>query len=318
MAVFLLNGIDTCFGAQVAQALRNQAGIDLIGLGRSAPIASVGQATVLTGKFSGSQLAQVLQEKQVETVIHLAMAGEEQPNTDNEATLQQNVLESMLLLGACLTAKVKRVIIRSSTLIYGASVTNPVFIPEKQARSCSLKPGLIREYADLDTFAANFALKHPQIELVLLRCASLVGGGISSPLTRYLTQRCPRFLLGFNPRIQVLHPEDAAKAFALAATSKKVSGAFNLVADQPVPLKQAIRLAGNLPLPLPSSLLATANILGQRRAVLGHWPFEQAFLRYSCIADPQKAQRELGWQATYSATAILRTLGRSKASLLNP
>ena len=182
MAVFLLNGIDTYFGAQVAQVLSNQAGVDLIGLGRSAPIASVGQTTVLTGEFSGPQLAQVLQEKRVETVIHLAMAGEEQSNADSEATLQQNVLGSMLLLGACLAAKVKRVIIRSSTLIYGASVTNPVFIPEKQVRSCSLKPGLIREYADLDTFATNFVLKHPQIELVLLRCASLVGEKISSPL----------------------------------------------------------------------------------------------------------------------------------------
>jgi UDP-glucose 4-epimerase len=103
-------------------------------------------------------------------------------------------------------------------------------------------------------------------------------------------------LLGFNPRIQVLHPDDAAAAFALAALGT-TCGAVNVAAPDTLPLAQAIRLSGNRPAPLPGMLLNAADL-----------PFERSFLRYSCVADTRHAHRALNWKPMYSAQAALRAM----------
>jgi UDP-glucose 4-epimerase len=107
-------------------------------------------------------------------------------------------------------------------------------------------------------------------------------------------------LLGFNPRIQVLHPDDAAAAFALAARHT-ASGAVNLAAADPLPLAQAIRLAGKQPAPLPGMLLRTTD-----------WPYGRDFLRYSCVGDTRRARAVLAWEPTYSARSILRELATNE------
>jgi UDP-glucose 4-epimerase len=144
------------------------------------------------------------------------------------------------------------------------------------------------------------------LHIAILRCAALAGGGVASPLARYLAQAAPRTLLGFDPRIQVLHPADAAVAFALAAVST-FAGPLNIAADQPLTLAHAIRLAERRPLPLPGPLLDLASITGAQ-ALPGLLPFPLAFLRYPCVADPRRARAELGWQPQYSAVEALQHL----------
>jgi UDP-glucose 4-epimerase len=199
----------------------------------------------------------------------------------------------MMLLGACVAAGVRRVVLRSSTLVYGARADNPAFLHEERPLARIRQSGLVHNYREIDTFAADFARQHPDMHIILLRCAGLVGGGIWSPLAHYLAQQSPRMLLGFTPRIQVLHPDDAAAAFALAALSN-FNGAVNLAADDPLPLAQAIRLSGKQPSPLPGALLRGSD-----------WPFGHDFLRHSCVADTRRARRALGWQPSCSAQRAL-------------
>jgi UDP-glucose 4-epimerase len=134
-----------------------------------------------------------------------------------------------------------------------------------------------------------------------------VGGGIWSALAHYLAQPAPRMLLGFNPRIQLLHPDDAAAAFALAVHSS-ATGALNLAAADPLTLKQAVRLTGKQPVNVPEPLLHVASWAGLRGSLPGGWPFERSFLRYACVADTRRAQAVLGWQPRHSSKACLRDL----------
>lgn len=206
MTTMLVYGIDHLFGAAVAQWLSTHTTGRLIGLGERMPGAPTGRAEILTATLDGQQLVELLRATSVQVVVQPTFVGEETLVANREVACQQNVLRTMELLGACAVAGVQRVILRSSTLVYGASYRQPAFINEQQALADRHRRGLLRDYIEIDAFASEFARKHPQLELLLLRCASFAGGGIASPLTRYLARPYPPMLLGFDPRIQVLHP----------------------------------------------------------------------------------------------------------------
>ncbi|HET9221002.1 MAG TPA: epimerase, partial [Roseiflexaceae bacterium] len=131
-------------------------------------------------------------------------------------------------------------------------------------------------------------------------------------------QPAPRTLLGFDPRIQVLHAADAAVAFALAVLVDGVSGAFNIAADGPLTLTHAIQLAGRRSLPLPGPLLNIADFFGGSTTRLtGGLPFDPDFLRYSCVADTSRARQELGWLPQHSADKALRQLAPERELAVN-
>lgn len=324
MKTVLICTIDNPLGARVAQLLshsekhRKDTPVQVIGMSHTASIEPSPWLRMQTPPLTGHQLAEFLRAERVDVVVQTEVAGEGRPAPDYETALQQYVIGSMLLLGACVAGGVRRVVLRSSTLVYGAHPRQPAFIAEGSSFYRSQQSRLIRNYIEVDTFASEFARKHPNLEIVILRCAPIVGDGFQSPLVHYLTQPRPRVILGFNPRTQLLHPEDAARAFALAARGT-TKGAFNLAADDPLKLTQVIRLAGQQPIPLPAPLLTAAAGLGYEQAILGAWPFGAGFLRYSCVGDIRRAHQELQWQPEHPAkNTVCGLVTAPRSSLRQP
>lgn len=315
MTTILINGTDTLLGARIAQIMSEHRQVRLIGLGKNRPIAPVGRADILTATLDNRQIAELLQAKRVDVVVHLDMLGEETSATTHEAALQHNVLETMGLIGACASSGVHRVVMRSSSLVYGFLPSLPSFIREEREIVRSGSPGILRDYRELERFADSFAKKHPSVEMVQLRCAPMAGGGVISPLTSYLSAHTPLTLLGFDPRIQLIHLDDAARAFALAIFSEATSP-FNIATDDCLTLTRAIRLAGGQPAPVPEPLFDVASHMGfspqQHR-----YPYDRDFLKYACVVDSARAHRLLEWEPTFSAEDTLRELCKSKGKQQN-
>jgi UDP-glucose 4-epimerase len=318
MTMVVVTGIGGRLAQMVAGALAGQAGVQVIGVDRAPAEPPLLGIDSRVSNLRGQALLELLREVSADVVVHLALFGEERAAPGREVAVRGNVITTMELLGACATAGVRRVVLRSSTLVYGARYDLPALIGESIPLRMPSLPGLTRDYVEIGRFAADFAQKRPDLSIVALRCAALAGGGVSSPLSRYLSQPAPRMLLGFDPRIQVLHPADAAVAFALAALADGVSGAFNIAADAPLTLSRAILLAGQRPLPFPSPLLDIAGLFGGAAASLtGALPFEPGFLRYSCVADTSRAREELGWLPKYGADDTLRDLAPERELAVN-
>lgn len=304
MTRILINGIDGLLGSRVAQLLSAEPELSILGLGQQTPPAPIGRAEYLTARLRGRQLLELLQAEGINIVLHLAFAGAERQARSREEAVQQNVLGTMELLGACAAAGVKRVLLRSHTRVYGASPLNPTFITEDRPIVRSSAPGVLRDYAEVEEFVAEFTVHHPELAVVPVRCAPMVGGW--SPFVNYLTQSSPRVLVGFDPCLQVLHLDDAAAGIALAARSS-LNGPLNLASSDTICLTQAIKLAGRQPMALLEQVVQLAVTMGNR-AILGSWPYDTSFLRHSCVADTRRACEELGWAPAYSAVEALATL----------
>jgi UDP-glucose 4-epimerase len=297
MRKVLINGVGGVLGARVARRLCEQDDVAVIGLGRREPNAPVGRAEWFVAQLSGLQLVELLEAEQIDTVIHLDFAGDNGPPESHEAAVQQNVLGTMELLGACARADVKQVVVRSHSWVYGANPLNPMMIDERRPVARSDLHGFLRDLAEVEVFMGEFAAQHPNLNVVSLRMAPLVG--TKSPLIAYFSQPGPRTLIGFDPSLQLLHIEDAVSALVHFALTP-CAGAFNIAADDAVCISQAIRLCGQQPMPTINAMIKPSAMIGDR-SQLRRWPVDVSFLRHSCIVDTYRARQELGWVPTRSA-----------------
>jgi UDP-glucose 4-epimerase len=293
----LITGIHGQFAQLVGAVLAARPNIRVSAVGAAA--GQLGTITIVGPTLRGGDLADLMCNLAPDTVIHLDQPGEE------VAGERAGQLQATDLLGACAVAQTPRIIVRSSSYVYGAWPENPAFIPESQPALAAASPGLQTDYVAIERFASEHSLRNPASRIALIRCAPLIGAGVDSPMQRYLYQPRPLMLRGFDPRMQLLHTNDAVVGFALAALSG-AHGAYNLAAADVLSLSRIIRLAGRQPFTLGPAAFSSARIVlpltGPIRKSL---PFDPAFLQYACVGDPRRAINELGWQPQHSAAEAL-------------
>jgi UDP-glucose 4-epimerase len=111
-------------------------------------------------------------------------------------------------------------------------------------------------------------------------------------------------VMGYDPLIQFLHPDDALRAFE-AALEKRVGGVFNIVPRDTISLLTTLHLAEKLTLSVPHPL-AYALADAAWATGLGEAPGEFIdYVRYLFVADGAKAARELRFEARYGSREAL-------------
>jgi UDP-glucose 4-epimerase len=310
--VVLITGIRSHLAQLVAGALAAQPGVRVVGADRSlAAVAQTG-AELIESPMRGAALAALVRQVQPDVLVHLDQPGEE-PAPDRSPAGRARQLQTFELLASAARLGVGRMVIRSSSLVYGAHEHLPAFVNEATPLADGAS-GMLGDYLAIERFARAFAARRPQTRLAILRCAGLVGAAVASPLQRYLAAPAALTQLGFDPRIQALHIDDAALAFALAALGD-AQGVFNIAAE-PALLSHAIRLAGGTALPLPGWALGALAPRAARLPGPLAPPFGNAYLRYACVADTGAAHAALGWQPRHTTTSAVASRQRQEQALV--
>jgi UDP-glucose 4-epimerase len=217
-----------------------------------------------------------------------------------------NVEGAKNLLDACAEASVARVVIMSSTMVYGAHPNNAAFIGEESALRASSQQGYLVDLLEIEALTKAFQRVVPDTDLVMLRFAHIIGPSADTPMTRFLSSRWAPVLLGFDPMMQIIHEEDVVEALA-HATLNTVSGAFNVATPETMPLSKLVALSGKSPLPVFHPLLYRAqDILGRGLRSPEHTvPLDPGYLRYPCVGDLIKMKEQLGFVPRYTAKEAL-------------
>ena len=119
--------------------------------------------------------------------------------------------------------------IRGSAGIYGAEPHAPQFFGEEMARMFPLRTRFQRDVAEIENYFETYSRRHPDVTCTMLRYQPAIGPSLATQITRYLSQpACPTYL-GFDPRIQLVHEDDALDAL-VAAVRRPVRGAVNVAA----------------------------------------------------------------------------------------
>ena len=156
---------------------------------------------------------------------------------------EMNVIGTMQLLAACQKSDtVRRVVLRSTTAVYGSAAADPAVFTEDMQAQDSTQRGYAKDAAEVEGYVRAFGRRRPDVEISMLRLAPVVGPTIDTALTRYLRSRVVPTIAGFDPRLQVLHESDAIEVLRLATVSSR-PGVVNVAADGVITLSQA-RAAG--------------------------------------------------------------------------
>jgi UDP-glucose 4-epimerase len=256
----------------------------------------------LTEPASDQRLLDVFREEEVDTVVHLAFFTG--PRKDTTYAHELESIGTLNLLAAAAAAGVVHVVLRSWTAVYGARGQNPNYLTEEMPLQGAAGLTWMRDKLEAEQHAAAFARRYPGLAVTVLRLATLFGPGVRTFYTRLFDRRLLPVLLGYDPLVQLLHPEDAVAAVE-AALEKRRSGPFNVVPARPIPLLSALHLAEKIPVPVAHPIAyAAAELLWV--AGVGHAPAGFVdYARFPFVADGERARRELGFVARHSSRDAL-------------
>lgn len=274
----------------------------------------------LTQPAVDAQLAEILQAEKVDTVVHLAFL-----SSPTHATAWAHELESvgtMHVLGACAEHQVRKLVLRSTTILYGARPDNPLYLTEEHPLRGEKSWSFIADKLDAEMQVANYAERSPDTVVTTLRAAPTVGPTAGNLVTELLRMRAVPTVLGYDPLIQLAHELDVVAAFRLALEEDH-PGVFNIVGTGVLPLTSILRLAGRLELWVPFSV-ARVTLSGLFASHLVRpSPVLLDYLRFPCVACGEKAADQMGFRASYSTrdalsdfTRVLRDLPGSDGALV--
>jgi UDP-glucose 4-epimerase len=297
--VVLIDGVASYWGGRVAERLLAEPDLRVMGVDTEPPKQGSG-IDFIQADMRNPLLGELLKEEKVHTYVHLAFLESERPT---ESAFDFNVMGTMKVLSACAEAGVKRVILMSSTLTYGALPGNSAFLREEHPLNAKRNFGTLRDLIEIETFCANFRSQTPETGLTILRFAHIIGPTVDSPLMRFLREDTSTTLLGFDPVIQVIHEEDVVSALAHAALFD-VSGIYNVAAQGAMPLHKLTGLAGKFSVPVfhPIAYLGE-SFLGPQFT-----PIDFDYFRYPCVGDLQRMREDLEFKPAFLAEDAVREL----------
>ncbi len=256
----------------------------------------------LTQPTAEARLAEILAVERVDTLMHLAFLA-----SPTHAAAWAHELESvgtMHVLVAARHAQVRKLVLWSQTLLYGAHPSNPNFLSERHPLRASVNEPFFADKIEAEGEALRFAQRADGAVVTILRTAPILGPTVDNYVTRYLSRRLVPTMLGFDPLVQFLHEVDAIAAFKLAV-DRDVPGTFNVVGEGVLPLSTVIKLAGRIAVPFPHPLAQPLTAILWAAQLADAPPVFLKYLRFLCVADGQKAWDVMGFRPAYTTREAL-------------
>jgi UDP-glucose 4-epimerase len=322
--VVLVTGVAGDIGRRLAAQLASAPGIErVIGVDVLPPRGALGDADFVRADIRNPVIAKVIVRERVDTVVHTSVTATSAAAGTRSSTKELNVIGTMQLLAACQQAPgVRKLVVRSSAAVYGATNRDPAMFTEGMAAKRLPGGGFAKDVTEVEGYTRGFARRRPDVEVTLLRMADMIGPRVTSAMTGYFRMPVVPTVLGFDPRMQLVHEDDALGCLQHAATSPG-SGTFNIAGDGILTLSQAIRRLGRPSVPLPAFAVPTfGSALG---STTGHGrstdfsPERVAFLTYGRGLDTTRMRSQLGFEPAYTtATALADFAGSIAPGPLGP
>lgn len=266
----------------------------------------------LTRPSADQELADILLVERTEAIVHLAFFGDAIANASYAHELE--VIGTLHVLTAAAAAKIPRLVVRSTTAVYGAHPKNPSLIREDSRIRGAPGSRFVSDKVEAEKQVRRYAEEHPETAVAILRFAPILGPGARNLFSRYLSRGVAPTLAGFDPLMQAVHPDDAVDALALALRSG-AAGVFNVAGPGVLPISAALRLRGTVAVPLPHRL-AEAALRAMRGMGLGYaLPASMLdFLRYPVVTDTTFAQRTLGFHPRHGTLDAVQSIDTGAAA----
>jgi UDP-glucose 4-epimerase len=321
----VITGIAGHWGTELARALERDPSVEyLAGIDTGPPAVELERTDLIEADIRSPLLSRLLPATRADTVVHCGILWYPEPGKPARMLHDVNVIGTLQLLAACQRMEtLERVVVRGSAAIYGCEGPSPSFFTEQMAGALPLRTRFQRDIRELEGYFDNFARRYPRLTCCMLRYQPEIGPDLELPLVRYLSLPVVPTQLGFDPRLQLLHAEDATGAL-VAATRNPARGAVNVAPAGAISLSHILRLARRPSVPIPHPLFGPA--LERLGRYLGAGPLYGdgvRLLRFGRGVDNRRLRRVVGYEPQFDAVAAVRdfaakSIGRRVGPSLHP
>lgn len=240
----------------------------------------------------------------IDVLVHLA--GDYAVDSDPGERRAYNLRAAQTVLTASAAARVRKVVLVTSAMVYGAAPDNEVPLPEDAPVAAEPDTGVVGDFLEIESLVRRSLRSHPGLEVTVLRPAAVVGPGVDTVITRHFES--PRLLTvkGCSPRWQFCHIDDLVSALEMAARGL-VSGVVAVGSDGWLEHEQIEELSGIRSLELPAGVtFGTAQRL-HRLGVTPAPATDLHYVVYPWVVDCATL-REAGWKPQWTNEAAFRQL----------
>ena len=248
----LITGLATFWGGLVAQRLEADPSIEvLIGLDTREPQVELERTEYVRTDENYSILARIVKAARIDTIVHTFLvvdSAQMRPRLMHEI----NVIGTMNLFAAASApgSTVRDVVVKSSSLVYGASKEDPVWFREETSRSRAPRTRVEQSLEAVEGYVRDFAEDNPHVNVTLLRFSNVLGPDIVTSFSKALELPVVPSIFGYDPRLQFVHEDDVIRSI-LFVLDRHLPGIYNVAGDGLLPWSEVVNICGKRTVPLP-------------------------------------------------------------------
>ncbi|MQA08309.1 MAG: NAD-dependent epimerase/dehydratase family protein [Pseudonocardiaceae bacterium] len=303
--VVLVTGVGGHLGGRLVARLANNPNIErVIGVDTVAPtmrlLERMGRAEFVRADIRNPLIAKVISNADVDTVVHASCTAHPAGPGRRTAIKEMNVIGTMQLLAACQRApKVRKLVVKSTAAVYGASSRAPAVFTEDSKLVPSSSSGYSKDAVEVEGYVRGFSRRRPDVDVTVVRLTNLIGPSVDTVLTRYFSLPITPSVFGSDARMQFLHADDALTVLEQATLTKN-PGVFNVGGDGVLTLSQAIRRARRFEVPVPRSVMPVAGRVFSGAPLVDFSTDQLQLLNFGRVVDTTRLKQDFGYTPKYS------------------
>ncbi|MFD5033197.1 NAD-dependent epimerase/dehydratase family protein [Streptomyces sp. NPDC058220] len=322
--VVLVTGAARQLGGRFVRRVQRDSEVDrVIAVDAVPPGHHLGGAEFVQADIRQPAIARVLAEHGVDTVVHMDVTGTPLGAGNRASVKETNVIGTMQLLGACQKSPtVKRLVVKSTTSVYGSAPRDPAVFTETTPPKSLPSGGYAKDAVEVEGYVRGFARRRPDVAVCVLRFANILGHGADSPLAEYLSLPVLPTVFGYDPRLQFVHEDDVIDVLLIASDEPRRgtlnSGTFNIAGDGVLLLSQCSRRLGRPTVPVP---LPAVTWVGSALRTVGMSDFSPEQIRlltHGRVVSTDQMRETLGFVPTYTTAEAFADFARGRGTGLLP
>ncbi|NEE00344.1 NAD-dependent epimerase/dehydratase family protein [Phytoactinopolyspora halotolerans] len=294
-------GVARYLGARLARLLAEDPKVDhVIGVDVVPPSADLGPVDFVEADITTSAINSAIARSRPDVVVHMNILATRADAGGRVPQKEINVIGTMQLLAACQRSEtVRKLVVKSSTAVYGASPSAPALAAEDMVQNAAVRRGYEKDASEVEAYVRGFTRRRPDVDVTILRFVNVLGPAIRTVLSEYFVLPVVPVVFGHDPRFQLIHEEDCLDSLRLATIESR-PGIFNVAGDGFLVLSQALARAGRVPLPLPTLGSPVVRGMLRQAGIADMDSVQTRFLTYGRGVDTTRMREHLGFVPRFS------------------
>jgi UDP-glucose 4-epimerase len=199
--------------------------------------------------------------------------------------------------------------------VYGSAPRDPAVFSEQMQPKVLPSGGFAKDAVEVEGYVRGFARRRPDVAVCVLRFANIVGPHADTPLADYFALPVLPTVLGYDPRLQFIHEDDAVEVLRLASVDPRRGttnvGTFNVAGEGVMVLSQAARRLGRPTVPMLLPAVSWMAGLARQTRLLDFSPEQMRMLTHGRVVDTTQLRETFGYHPCFTTEQALADLARS-------